>query len=101
MNTAQTLERIGQRLLEISELSLSRGRVTYSADCLALASAVRTLQRSAVRGDTVDSEDLAALSRRLDALTYGAPADSEEQRLADAASLSASGLEELAEEEGL
>ena len=94
MTETQRLERIAQRLERASELALARGSVTHSAHYLAGVAAVGTLQRSAARGEEGWADSLPRVSMMLDRLTCLAPEDSEEQRLADAASLTVSGLEE-------
>ena len=93
MTETQRLERIAERLERASELALARGSEAGSASYRE-AAAVGGVLGLLIRGEANYSEELARVSRLLNVLTNLAPEDSEEQRLADSANLSAAGLEE-------
>jgi hypothetical protein len=86
VSTLERLERIAQSLEEAAELTATSRAVDY----LAGAATVRAELRAQIRGEEqILWERLRAVESLAERLADSAPADSEEQRLADRASLTA------------
>lgn len=87
MSTLERLERIAQRLDAASELAAPSRAVEY----LAAAVAVREISAELIVAP-LNWERLRAVELGSERLADSAPADSEEQRLADGATLALEGL---------
>ena len=90
MSTLERLDRIAQRLAAASELAEPARSVEY----LAQAATVRAEIRAHSRGEQILWHRLRAVELAAERLGDSAPSDSEEQRLADSASLTLEGLRE-------
>ena len=98
MTLTDRLAKATHRLQSSSELAAPVRSVQY----LAAAAKAQTLLRDLGRGHTPSAQALSALSGTVAAVADTAPADSEEQRLADSATLTLEGLaEDLEREEEL
>ena len=89
MSTLDTLERIAQRLEAASELAVPSRSVDYLAGAAAVGAEIRSQQRG---GGQILWERLRTVELLSERLADSAPADSEEQRLADGVTLTLEGL---------
>jgi hypothetical protein len=95
VSTLERLDRIAQRLEEASELAAPSRSVEYLAGAAAVRAEIRAQRRG---GEEILWHRLRAVELLSEGLADSAPTDSEEQRLADGATLT---LEGLRVEEGL
>ena len=91
MTLTERLAKATHRLQSASELADIGRSVQY----LAAAATAQSLLRDLGRGHTPSADALRALSGAVEAVADTAPADSEEQRLADSCTLTLEGAAEL------